>query len=304
MLDVTNFTAEYIRELQRSTKRDPGLLERTIFAFGALEALARVGTPFRFKGGTSLMMLLDRPRRISTDIDILVNGGTDIDAYITEAAKLFPFKAKEEQIRTGRDGIVKRHFKFIYDSPTGGREFYILLDVLFDDNHYESTQNLLIENALLKTVAPDISVEVPTVSSMLGDKLTAFAPHTTGIPFGIGKELEIIKQFFDVATLIDASPDIAETKKTYQRVYLAEASYRGIEGNWEDGLRDTIRACACIAGRGAYDADEFRLFMQGIDAIRGHIFDEKYSGEIAASQACKVMYLASCLLSDTPTLKS
>ena len=35
-----------------------------------------------------------------------------------------------------------------------------------------------------------------------GDKLTAFAPHTTGIKIDAEKELEIIKQMFDCATLL------------------------------------------------------------------------------------------------------
>ena len=38
---------------------------------------------------------------------------------------------------------------------------------------------------------------------ILGDKLTAFAPHTTGVPLCVGKSMEIAKQLFDVATLID-----------------------------------------------------------------------------------------------------
>jgi hypothetical protein len=41
---------------------------------------------------------------------------------------------------------------------------------------------------------------------MLGDKLTAFAPHTTGIPFFKGHKkctMEIIKQLYDVASLKD-----------------------------------------------------------------------------------------------------
>lgn len=52
----------YIRELQNSSKGDPGLIERTLYAFGLLEALRRVGMEFTFKGGTSLLLLLSRPK--------------------------------------------------------------------------------------------------------------------------------------------------------------------------------------------------------------------------------------------------
>jgi predicted nucleotidyltransferase component of viral defense system len=108
-----------------------------VYAFGLLEAIARVGMPFIFKGGTSLILLMDKPRRLSTDIDIIVAPGTDIDYYIDEASKIFPFLRVEEQIRIGRNNIEKRHFKFTYDSHIGGHELYILLDVLFEDHHYE-----------------------------------------------------------------------------------------------------------------------------------------------------------------------
>ena len=50
MLTRDNFTEERIRELQNSSKRDPALIERTIYAFGLLEAIARVGMSFVFKG--------------------------------------------------------------------------------------------------------------------------------------------------------------------------------------------------------------------------------------------------------------
>ena len=42
MLKRENFTEEHIRNLQQSSRRDPVLLERAVYAFGLLEALARV----------------------------------------------------------------------------------------------------------------------------------------------------------------------------------------------------------------------------------------------------------------------
>ena len=131
MLLKENFSEEYIRSLQKDSKRDPVLLERTVYAFGLLEALARVRMPFIFKGGTCLMMLMDKPRRLSTDIDIIVEPGTDLDDYLEKASAIFPFQMVEEQKRVGKNNIEKRHFKFTYDSPINNKQFYILLDVLF-----------------------------------------------------------------------------------------------------------------------------------------------------------------------------
>lgn len=109
------------------------------------------------------MLLLKKPMRLSTDIDIVVEPGTDIDAYIEEAGKLFPFIRVEEQKRIGRNDIVKRHFKFVYLSPTSGNEVTILLDVLFEENHYASLVERNIENELLLVEKPDITVKIPNV---------------------------------------------------------------------------------------------------------------------------------------------
>ncbi len=81
MLKQKNFTEEHIRKLQMTSHRDPALLERAVYAFGLLEALAKVQMPFVFKGGSCLMLLMDHPRRLSTDIDIIIEPGTDFEIY-------------------------------------------------------------------------------------------------------------------------------------------------------------------------------------------------------------------------------
>jgi len=117
MIDKRVYELDYIRELQKKYVSDPGLIERALYAFGLLEAIKSVGMPFCFKGGTSLMLILEKPARLSTDIDILVEPGTDVGDYIDKASRIFPFLNKEEDIRKGKNGIVKRHFKFTYFSP-------------------------------------------------------------------------------------------------------------------------------------------------------------------------------------------
>ena len=62
--------------------------------------------------------------RLSTDIDIIVKPGTDIDAYIRKASEIFPFSHFEEQKRFGENHIEKRHFKFYYQSPMKDNEFH------------------------------------------------------------------------------------------------------------------------------------------------------------------------------------
>lgn len=303
MLKKANFEMEHINELRKNNSCDPAILERTIFAFGLLESLVRVDMPFVFKGGTCLMLLLKSPRRLSTDIDIIVKPETDIIQYIEDASKYFPFIRFEEQIRLGKNNIEKRHFKFYYDSPVNKKEFYILLDVLFEENHYNSLVKKKIINEILLTEEPFLEVSLPSIDCILGDKLTAFAPHTTGIPFGVNKEMEIIKQLFDVAALVEECENFTDIYESYMKTVKSELAYRGEGETAEDALQDTVGTAICIISRGNTCAEEYSKLMVGIRSIRTHMYRETYSGEIAAIQACSVMYMASCILKNHPFQK-
>jgi hypothetical protein len=147
-----------------------------------------------------------------------------------------------------------------------------------------------------------VTVATPNADCILADKLTAFAPHTTGIPFGDGKELEIIKQLYDIASLIDFTDDFSEIKATYRQIVKAEIEYRGISADASMVLLDSIDTAACIAGRGKINGEEYSLLQKGVADIRNHIYSEKFNGEIAIQRACMVMYVAAAILTDQPTL--
>ena len=290
-----NFSESHIRTLQADSKRDPGLIERTIFAFGLLDALCEVGLPFVFKGGTSLMLLLKHLRRLSTDIDIIVAPGTDIGHYLENAAKVFPFVAREEQIRVGKNKIEKRHFKFTYFSPVRKCEFYILLDVLFEEHQYLRTVKRPIRNDILLPEDSPHEVEMPDVNCILGDKLTAFAPHTTGIPLGCDKDLEVVKQFYDVAALVEEFDSLDLVRGTFNRLVPIEAGYRGRDINPDDVLSDIISTAHSIGSRGKVGDADYPFLLKGIKALGGHVFGEKFSAETAMQLAPQVMYFAECM---------
>ena len=303
MLSKNNFTEEHIRSLQTESRRDPLLLERCVYAFGLLEAITIVGMPFVFKGGTSLMLLLEHPLRLSTDIDIIVKPGTNVDEYIEKASKIFPFVSFEEQRRVGKNSIEKRHFKFIYESPINQRNIYILLDILFEEPGYTQIIKRPIKSDLIKVEEPQLQVLVPSVECILGDKLTAFAPHTIGIPLHANKEMEIIKQFYDVLTLIDVAKDYSLVRDTYYRLAPDEIAYRGIDITPEDALMDTFMTAASISSRGKIEKEDYTFYLQGIRDIRNHIYYDDFSAETASRKAPIVMYLAACLLKNQPFVK-
>ena len=300
MLKKENFTEEHIRDLQSASHRDPLLLERSVYAFGLLEAITRVGMPFIFKGGTCLMLLLERPMRLSTDIDIIVAPGTDLNTFIEEAGKIFPFVSVEEQVRKGKNNIEKRHFKFVYESPVMERSIYILLDVLFEDAKYKRLIAKPIKNELILTDGEDLTVQIPSVESILGDKLTAFAPHTTGILLNSNKDMEIIKQLYDVMTLIEVAEDFTEVRETYYSLVQDEIAYRGLDIGPGGALRDTYNAAVSIASRGKVSKEDYVSYLQGLRDVRSHIYVENFSAEEASKRVPVVMYLVACLLKNVP----
>lgn len=215
------------------------------------------------------MLIFERPLRLSTDIDILVNPGENVDHYIHEAAKIFPFKFFEEKHRIGSNNIEKRHFKFYYNSPLRNEEFYIILDIVYTENPYHLIETREINSELLHSESSAVTVSMPSAECILGDKLTAFAPHTTGVPFGIDKELEIIKQLFDVAALTEKISNWESVVKTYDRIVLNEIGYRNIAISREKALLDTIQSCACIAAKAYTTKRNFHYFLKASGPLAG-----------------------------------
>ena len=290
-----NFSESHIRALQLSSKRDPGLIERTVFAFGLLDALCEVGLPFVFKGGTSLMLLLKHPRRLSTDIDIVVAPGTDIGRYLEKAAKIFPFIMREEQVRFGKNRIEKRHFKFTYLSPVRNSEFYILLDVLFEDHQYLRTVKRPISNDLL----------------LPSEKAGILKPGCDAVLFQQTQSVtEVVRERCDELGISLHVPDFDEIKTefdslelvqgTFNRLVPIEAGYRGVEVDPDDVLSDIISTAHSIGSRGKVGSADYPSLLRGMKALGGHVYGERFSAETAIQLAPQVMYFAECMKRNIP----
>ena len=306
MIDKKIYSKEYIDEVMLTQKCDPTILERTIFAFGLLEALVAVGARFIFKGGTSLMLLMDTPLRLSTDIDIIAEPGIDMEVYVKKASEVYPFVGYEENKRKGANNIVKQHFRFFFRSVLQqGKEISVLLDILYEENHYANVIEREIHNSIVCTEGLPTMVIVPSVESILGDKLTAFAPHTIGVkPVTeyenriIDKKIEVVKQFFDVASLYDVAENQREITESYFNTAGAEIRYRGLNISPEECLRDTFNSALSIYSKGKFYAEDYKDYLFGIRGLGGFLINTKFNGETVFRQAAKVMYLSACILND------
>ncbi|MCC8152516.1 MAG: hypothetical protein LIO96_14030, partial [Lachnospiraceae bacterium] len=144
---------------------------------------------------------------------------------------------------------------------------------------------------------------IPSVECVLVDKLTAFAPHTTGVRLNDNKDMEITKQFYDVLTLIDVANDYDKVRDTYFKLVQDEIAYRGIEITGTDALMDTYMTAACIASRGKISGEDYASYLRGIRDVRNHIFYENFSTEVASKRAPIIMYLVACLIKGIPFKK-
>ena len=276
---------------------DTALIEKAIRALSLLESLVRSGCPFIFKGGTALMLHLDTSRRLSIDIDIVCPPVLDIREFLRQNVNEYGFIEVEEVERHSRTGV-----------PKSGRPIdKILLDVLYEDIHYHEIVNLPISSPLLKQNGAPVMVKCPSLNDMLGDKLTAFAPHTTGIPFFKGEDecfMEIMKQLYDISSIIDCIDDISAVCKTYNEIVPIELGYRKMDDlSKDDVLNDTYNCAMNICMRGALSQIEYRYYSEGARRVNNFIIPENYNTDIAIRDAAKVAYLIRLIQSGRSQVK-
>jgi hypothetical protein len=296
MISAQSRTAEWITGLRESSRgRDPILIEKMIMALVLVEELQLSGMDFIFKGGTSLLLLLGVPRRFSIDIDILITEKANLKEYFQTITGMGVFHRFEENPRVSE--LPKQHYKFYFNSVIEARESKILLEILLEENPYPRLKNVELDSALLSTEGKVTKVTCPTVEGLLGDKLTAFAPHTTGILLGAGKELEIAKQLFDIGVLFDAAADLELVGRAFDAAASIQLVYRRLRGlTPADVLRDAFDTACLIGMRGSTAMDEFAELSKGFKKLAAFIYTGRFSIDTAILCAAKTAFLAALLL--------
>ena len=176
----------------------------------------------------------------------------------------------------------------------------MLLDVLFEDNHYHQIEDKPLSHPFILTDGSETIIRMPSVADMLGDKLTAFAPNTCGVPYYKGTHnstINVAKQLHDVGRLFDAVDDIATTAETFKSIAIVElSSYRG-KGEDLSIVYDDIRNTAlALATRGKIDHNnDFELLEEGVDKVKSHMYIGRYTLDMAISDAAKAAYLATII---------
>ncbi len=307
------FTDEWLDVFKNQTahKRiDKAILEKMIYALHLLERIKTNGLDFVFKGGTSLVLLLQEGNRFSIDIDIVCN--TDrktLETILNKVVESSKFKSVElDEHRSYKKGVPKAHYSFAFDSVTKGKySGTILLDILLEDSIYPELAEKPIQTKWIETDAETL-VSMPTVDAITGDKLTAFAPNTIGIPYFKGKDnqpfsMEICKQLFDLGKLFEKIENIETVAQSFKAFAMQEIEYRKTETlnlTPEKVLQDTIDTCLVLAKRGSGSADEkakFSELQKGIRAFgTGFLMVGNFRIDDAIPASARIAYLSAKIL--------
>jgi len=297
MIDKKTYTIQWITDLRNKLGKriDPKLVEKVIYALTLLEQLQLNNLSFVFKGGTALLLATETPKRFSIDIDIITEEPEHkIKEVLEKISQLEMFiRWEDDNKRKHTPDAPIGHFKMFYKSVVDGNEEPILLDLLYTPNPYPETKEYPINHNWLVTSGNDTMVVLPTFEAILGDKLTAFAPKTTGILYSKNRPAEIIKQLYDIGFLFDQITDLNVVKESYSKVVQEELGYRKLNMDAKEVLEDTWQACYTLAERDT-KSDDFKHLQLGIKNFTNFIID-RFSIEEAITASAKVAYLTSIL---------
>lgn len=305
MIKAHCFTKEWINgfKQQKHLKRiNPPILEKMIHALSLLQQLKANGLYFTFKGGTSLVLLLSKSRRFSVDIDIITTQSREeVEAILDKVVANSHFNKWDLQDRRSyKEGVPKAHYEFDYESSLNQSAHFVLLDILFEQTDYPRLLSAPIQSEWIESEEV-LEVAVPSIESILGDKLTAYAPNTVGILYGKNKEQEIIKQLFDIGCLFDEVENVEEIALSFEKIGVKEINYRELEIGLSDILDDIFTTSLLIAKRTKNteepDKTRFTELTTGIRRFEGFLIAENFKIEDAILAAGKAAYLAKQLKS-------
>ncbi|MDY0090907.1 MAG: nucleotidyl transferase AbiEii/AbiGii toxin family protein [Flavobacteriaceae bacterium] len=310
MINQKEISAEWLNQVSKQHRNaDKILVEKVIRALLLLEGLVKQKIDFVFKGGTALMLHFNSTKRLSIDIDIILpNEIENLESILNTIAQEQGFLRKELQHRSTNSKIKKEHYKFFFTPlhKTKKNEEYVLLDILFEEVNYKKLISLPVQSNFVPQSGKALNVNVPSLEDILGDKLTAFAPNTTGIPYfkkDDSMSMEIIKQLYDIGNLFDAVNDIETIKTTFYRFAKTEIAYRNANKISENEvLEDIYQTALCIVTRGTDGKGNFEELQNGIQRIGSFIFSESYHIEKAIAHASKAAYLSALIQHNVKTI--
>ena len=284
--------------------KDPGIFEKSVYAFNLLGELLDIYPELIFKGGTSILLHIFPPARLSIDVDILLpvkeRAGLK-DALIKMAVTSEWFDSVEEDIRGGK--IPKAHYKFQFASQFSQVPQYVLLDVVFAEHPYKNLLKRDISKLPLVLFDSSAVVRTPTPEGLLGDKMTAVSPNTMGIPLNKKRSMEVLKQIIDLGELFNVANDADDFRQSFISTAQQENGFRGTSYSMEEVMDDILDIAFKYSQsllRGTDNSfSEIALINDGLGKASNHLRKKIGEHEVKVAFA-KIAYMAVVLKSSKP----
>ena len=279
------FTKEHIES--QSGHAPKMLCELVVYSLELVSQLSATGLKYRFKGGNSLLILLEDPMRFSIDVDIVTDATKDkvieIAESIAKECQLFS-KVEIRQHKT-KPWLPMISFKFFFDSLfQSAEDAFVMLDVVLEPAPYPGQVKQV---KCLDIYSSNQQVEVPTIAGLIGDKLLTMGPATLGIPIGKGKEAQRLKHVFDVSLLSRQSYELDDVMDSIKGCMIQEMRIQKNSFSLKEVIDDTILFLSKPMSYGnkppleECEGDHYLYeTVKGFEDFRKHLFKIDYTWEM------------------------
>jgi hypothetical protein len=272
----------------------PYLCELVVHCLELVSLLEHHGLAFRFKGGNSLLVLLEDPQRFSIDVDTVTTESKEnmialVDRVVAASRVFHRFESRAPRTKPWLPMI---SFKLFFESHyQPAEEAYVMLDAVLEPPPYPGVRKHVRCGGIYRSTQ---QVEVPSISGLIGDKLLTLGPATLGIPLGKNKEAQRLKHVFDVALLARQGFDPSAVRASVEGCMTQENRIQGSEHTWPAIREDTLLFLqAALRHEQQPGTAEPMTYLgeitAGFDPFRKHLFRTEYTWSRLREDAAEVL---------------
>jgi len=297
--DPVYYTKESI--VRNKFDASEALAEQAVHCLSLVAQLTDAELSFQFKGGNSLLLILDTPQRFSIDVDIATNEPRErIESCLDECVGRHGIFIKwtKRQHKTKPWLPLASYYCFYKSHFVSDDDAFIMLDAQLTRSPY-ATKFVPVKCGNL--FVSDVKAEIPLASSIIGDKLLTLGPATLGIPFGKGKDAQRLKHVFDVSLLLRTNPSLAAIRESFFACMHHENKLQEKLVALTDVLNDTIALCESTRAM-PYTSEPAQSMtpaqtenMRGFAPFAGHLFSKSYSWDRLNLDLARVAFVMACI---------
>ena len=275
------------------------LAEQAIHCLELVSELAESGLSFQFKGGNSLLMLLENPKRFSIDVDIATDQSREeIEYALDKIIRHNRFYRWEKRQHKTKPWIpISSYYLFYRSVYEQADDSSIMLDVQLRRSPYKTEFKPVVCGLLYKN---PVLAEVPLPSSIIGDKLLTLGPFTLGIPLGKGKEAQRLKHVFDISRLMNTFPLLSQIRDSFFACIQQENNIQQTTITADAIIKDTLNFSWSVMDYDSKPQDEpisltLKENARGLEPFSAHLFDFGYSWSDLQTDMSKVALCISAM---------